>query len=838
MTTIQKFLGEDYIVMSSKGHIRDLQDHNLSIDIENSFAPIYEIPDDKKKIVKDLKAAVSKVDTVWLASDEDREGEAISWHLTQALGLDPLTTNRIVFHEITPTAIGEAIRNPRVVDMNLVYAQQARRVLDRLVGFELSPVLWKKIQRNLSAGRVQSVTLRLVVDREREIMAFSKTPFYKIEGLFTVPSSPQPLKAALDGKFAAAEDATRFLRDSMGATYKVASIDKKEVTRTPAPPFTTSTLQQEASRRLHLSVSQTMRIAQDLYEKGLITYMRTDSTNLSSLAIGAARKYVTENFGDQYHKARQYHVHSKGAQEAHEAIRPTYLGTPKIQGSVQEQKLYDLIWKRTVASQMADARTLRTDVAIASDKRSELFRAQATEILFDGFLKVYAESTEDGSLATEEDEVILPAISVGTDLMCKQIGADCKFTQAPPRYSEATLIKKLEELGLGRPSTYSTIITTLTRDRGYIQKGNVEGEKVKVTNYTLNDGKITSSARTETVGAEKGKLLPQNIGMAVTDYLVKYFPDIMDYDFTANVEKEFDMVAEGGLAWNAMIKDFYGPFHDKVQEVLSAKDYGTVSREVGIDPRDGLPITAHLGQYGPYLQKGEGDSKVYAHLSSGTLIENLTLEEALRAFSLPRTIGEVDGVPLVANVGRFGPYVKYGERNASIPKGGDPYSITLEEALRLFVLPRTVGQYEGEDVTVNSGRFGPYVKYGNINKSLPRGVDPITVSLEQCIALIQAATSTKDSSVIKDFPELEAKVLDGRFGPYIRHTSGNYRIPADKQAQDLSAEDVRAILSSSTPTGRSSRKSSAPSKKDEGAAPSKKKAATSRKSKAPSAEKK
>lgn len=818
-TTIQKFLGEDFVVMSSKGHIRDLQDHNLSIDTEHGFLPIYVIPDDKKKVVKDLKAMVSKVDTVWLASDEDREGEAISWHLTQALGLDPATTKRIVFHEITSGAISAAVQNPRLLDMNLVNAQQARRVLDRLVGFELSPVLWKKIQRNLSAGRVQSVALRLVVDREREILSFSRTPFYRVEGTFTAPSSSQPVRAVLDSRFSTLEEARTFLTDSIGAVYTVEGVDKKEAVRTPAPPFTTSTLQQEASRRLHLPVSQTMRIAQDLYERGLITYMRTDSTNLSSLAIGTARTFIVGNYGEQYHKARQYQTHSKGAQEAHEAIRPTYISSPKIQGTPQEQKLYELIWKRTVASQMADAKLLRTDVTISSDKRSELFKAQASEVLFDGFLKVYIESTEDGGAALEEGDVILPAISDGTVLQCSRLGADCKFTQAPQRYSEATIIKKLEELGIGRPSTYSPIITTLTRDRGYIQKGNVDGEKVTVTNLVLQGGKVSSSTRTETVGADKGKLLPQNIGMAVTDYLVKYFPDIMNYDFTANVEKDFDLVAGGEKQWDVLIREFYGPFHEKVEEVLSAGDYGTVTREIGTDPRDGLVITAHLGQYGPYLQKGEGDGKVYANLPSDVLMEAVTLEDALKVFSLPRTIGEVEGVPLTANVGRYGPYVKYGDRNASIPKGSDPFSITLADALKLFVLPRTVGQYEGNDVVVNSGRFGPYVKCGDVNRSLPKGSDPGAVTLEQCIQLIQSASS-KEPAVIRDFPELEAKVLSGRFGPYIRHTSGNYKIPAGTDAQALTAEDVKAILSSTSPTGRSARKASAKAKSKDEANPS------------------
>ena len=571
--TIQKFLGNDFVVKSSMGHIRDLHDNSLSIDVEHGFKPEYVVPDDKKKIVADLKKAAKAAATVWLASDEDREGEAISWHLFDTLGLKKENTRRIVFHEITKTAIMNAIESPRDIDMNLVDAQQARRILDRLVGFELSPVLWRKIQPKLSAGRVQSVALRLVVDREREIMAFRKEQYYKVEAVFHPEGTADnvTVKAVLDTRFPDIDSARAFLEKCIGAVFSISDIDQKDGTRTPPSPFTTSLLQQEASRRLRMSVSRTMSIAQKLYEEGHITYMRTDSTNLSSLALNAAEKYICENFGKEYHKRRQYRTKAKGAQEAHEAIRPTFIEHTDIEGTPEEKRLYELIWKRTVASQMADAKVCRTDIKVASDRAGERFEVQATKVLFDGFLKLYMESTDD--VQDDEDEVILPDLKTGTVMHDRQISAECKFTPAPARYSEASLVKKLEELGIGRPSTYAPTISTLTKGRGYITIGDKEGEKADVTNLILKDGQIVQTVKTETFGAEKRRLLPQEIGMIVTDYLVENFGRILDYGFTADVEKDFDQVAEGHMVWNDLIADFYGPFHQRVEKVLNDHQY-------------------------------------------------------------------------------------------------------------------------------------------------------------------------------------------------------------------------------------------------------------------------
>ena len=676
--TIQKFLGNGYVVKSSFGHIRDLQDKKLSVDVEKGFTPEYVIPSDKKKVVAELKKAAESASTVWLASDEDREGEAISWHLYETLGLKEAQTRRIVFHEITRDAIVNAVQNPRSIDMNLVNAQQARRVLDRLVGFELSPILWRKIQPKLSAGRVQSVALRLVVEREKEIMGFENEAYYKVEAFFHPAGLPASVKvkAVLDTRFKTLEEVRAFLQDCIGSTFTVSDVEKKEANRYPTAPFTTSTLQQEAARKLHFPVSMTMRVAQSLYERGLITYMRTDSTNLSALALGTAKKFITENFGPEYSKPRQFKTHSKGAQEAHEAIRPTFIENTEIEGTAQEQKLYNLIWKRTVASQMADAKVLNTTLRVSSDKRSERFNAQATQVLFDGFLKLYIEGTDNQD--PEEEEVMLPDLQVGTPMEEKGIKAECKFTAAPPRYSEATLVKKLEELGIGRPSTYAPTIATLTTGRGYIVKGDKEGRKVAVNELELKNGGISETSRTETVGAERGKLLPQEIGMIVTDYLEKYFTDIMDYDFTANVEKEFDQIASGNLVWNEVIGEFYSPFHKKVDEVLHDGNYSHVSKDLGTD-EEGNKIIAKFGKFGPYIQKGEGEKAQYASLGRDQLIENITLDEALKMFQLPRTVGQYNGVDVIALKGRFGPFLKYGDKNFSLPRGKDPLKVTLEE---------------------------------------------------------------------------------------------------------------------------------------------------------------
>ena len=744
--TIQKFLGGDYLVKASIGHIRDLQEKKLSVDVEHGFQPEYVVPADKKKVVSELKKLASGAETVWLASDEDREGEAISWHLSETLALDPAKTRRIVFHEITRPAILEAIQHPRDIDRNLVDAQQARRVLDRLVGFELSPVLWRMIQPKLSAGRVQSVALRLVVDREKEIMAFNSVPYYRVEAVFRPEGAPASVKvkALLDARFDSMGEARKFLEDSVGANYRIDSLEKKEGTRFPAAPFTTSTLQQEASRKLHFPVGTTMRIAQGLYERGLITYMRTDSTNLSTLALGTAKQFIIDNFGEAYSHMRQYRTKAKGAQEAHEAIRPTYIENTSIEGTAQEKKLYELIWKRTVASQMSESRVMNTSIRIASDRRSEHYAVQAAEMLFDGFMKVYLEGRDDEE--SEEGELVLPELHVGDRMLEKGVSAQCKYTVPPQRYSEATLVKKLEELEIGRPSTYATIISTLTTARGYVTKGDKDGVKLPVTDLHLKDGVITEKARTETVGAERGKLLPQEIGIIVSDYLVKNFGPIMDYDFTANVEKDFDQIAEGEKVWNQTIATFYKPFHQQVESVLAAREYSRVSRNLGTAP-DGEPVTAAFGKFGAYVQKGEGENRQFASLGKGQLIETLTLEEALKLFQLPRTVGELDGVDVIATKGRFGPYLKYGERNIKLPRNADPLKITLDECARLIAeTPETPASNaiiaEWGDIQIVNGRYGPYLKSGGNNYRIPKGTDAATLTEADCQAIIAGSDPT------------------------------------------------------------------------------------------------
>ncbi len=745
--TIQKFLGEGYTVKPSYGHIRDLQEKQLGIDVENGFKPEYIIPDNKKKVVAELRKLSESAPVVWLASDEDREGEAISWHLADVLGLDKSKTRRIVFHEITRDAILNAVKSPRALDMNLVDAQQARRVLDRLVGFELSPILWKKINRGLSAGRVQSVALRLVVDREREIMAFKPEGYYHVEGSFTLGGTVA--KGVLNKSFKSLGDARRFLQDSAGAVYCVATVEKKEGVRYPASPFTTSTLQQEASRKLHLPVSVTMRVAQSLYERGLITYMRTDSTNLSTLALGSAKKYIAAQFGPEYSHPRQYKTHSKGAQEAHEAIRPTFIENTSIDGTVQEQKLYNLIWKRTVASQMSEARVMNTGITIKSDKRPETFSIEASQILFDGFLKLYIEGTDDDSASADEAGLILPEVAEGEIIKAGTIKAECKFTKAPQRYSEATLVKKLEELGIGRPSTYAPTITTLTTGRGYITRGNKEGQKVQVTNLTLRGLGISESVKTETIGEEKGKLLPQEVGIIVTDYLVAHFPEILDYDFTANVEKDFDKIAEGALEWTGVISEFYTPFHKSVETDLHDGQYSHVERAIGTDPSTGEPLVARYGQYGAYIQKGEGENRQYASLASGQLIETITLPEALKLFELPRTVGEYEGLDIVATKGRYGPYLKWNGQNYSLPKGKDPLKVTLEECTEIIASMKdkpaagaVLAEFAGSGIQVLNGRYGPYLKHDGNNYRLPAGTDPAALTEADCRKIIAEGSPT------------------------------------------------------------------------------------------------
>ena len=744
--TIQQYLGKDYLVKASIGHIRDLEEHKLSVDVANGFKPEYVIPAEKKKVVAELKKLASEAQTVWLASDEDREGEAISWHLRETLDLPREKTRRIVFHEITKQAILDAIEAPRDIDMNLVDAQQARRVLDRLVGFELSPILWRKIQPKLSAGRVQSVALRLIVDREKEIMNFKPEAYYRVEATFKAEGSSASVKALLDTRFASEEEARKFLEDSISATYRIASIEKKEGVRIPAAPFTTSTLQQEAARKLHFPVSTTMRVAQALYERGLITYMRTDSTNLSSLALGTAKKFILDNFGPEYHHFRQYHTRSKGAQEAHEAIRPTYIENVSIDGTPQEKKLYELIWKRTIACQMAESRVLNTSLKVASDKRSEQYGIQSAQLLFDGFMKVYLEGRDDEDPADEE-EVMLPELHEGDILLENGVNALCKFTAAPARYSEATLVKKLEELGIGRPSTYAATVDTLTRGRGYAVKGDKEGQNFRVTNLSLKGGTVKISQKNEVVGAEKGKLLPQDIGIMVTDFLVGNFTDILDYDFTANVEADFDEVAEGKKAWPDTIDAFYKPFHKHVEEVMQDRNYTKVTREIGTAP-DGEKVIASFGKFGPYVQKGEGEKRQSASLGKGQLIETLTLEEALKLLELPRTVGQLDGIDVVATRGKFGPYLKYGSKNVKLPRSADPLTVSLEECEKLIressaEKPANDIIAEFGDIKVVNGRYGPYIKQGTSNFKIPRGKDAATLTEADCQAIIADSEPTK-----------------------------------------------------------------------------------------------
>ena len=739
--TIEKFLGKGYTVKSSFGHIRDLKKKGLGIDIENGFLPQYEISSDKKKTVSELKTAAGKADTVWLASDEDREGEAIAWHLAETLSLDPEKTRRIVFHEITKNAILDAIENPRDIDMNLVKAQQARRVLDRLVGFELSPILWKKIQPKLSAGRVQSVALRLIVDREREISAFEAKPYFRVEGVFYAEGSKKPIHATLDRKFDTEDEARAFLERCRGEEFHIASVDKREARRSPAPPFTTSTLQQEAARKLGYSVSQTMSIAQRLYEAGLITYMRTDSMNLSTLALGTTKEVVTRLYGAPYAKTRNYHTHTKGAQEAHEAIRPTYVSNLDIEGTATEKRLYNLIWKRTVACQMVDAVVEKTDVEIRGGRITEKFLASGEQILFDGFLKVYIEGRDDEE---SENLTVLPTLGEGQLLNCNQISAIQKYTQHLPRYSEASLVKKLEELGIGRPSTYASTVSTLIT-RGYIIKGDKPGVDQEVCQLDLRDGQITRSVRHEKTGAEKKKLLPENIGIVVTDFLAANFADILDYGFTAQVEESFDKVAKGRLSWDKVISDFYGPFHKEVDGSLQDQEHTRSERLIGYDPASGKPISARIGRFGPLLQKGASDDpdKQFVSLRKGQLIE----------------------------------------------------TITLEDALQLFALPRVVGHYGDAEITTAIGRFGPYVKYDGHFVSLAKGQDPYTLTEEQAIALIEESRNKETKKVIADFPDAGIQILNGRYGPYLKKGKENYRIPKKQDAASLTLEDCLAIIS-------------------------------------------
>ena len=753
--TIEKFLGKDFKVMSSYGHIRDLKKKEISID-DDSLMPDYEIPDEKKKLVSELKQNARKAEKVWLASDEDREGEAISWHLCEVLGLDEEKTNRIVFHEITKPAILAAIENPRHIDMNLVNAQQARRVLDRLVGFKLSPVLWRKVKPSLSAGRVQSVAVRLIVEREREIQAFQSEPYFHVGAKLEVEGAT--LFATLSNRFKTHDEALAFLEECKDAEFVVKSITRKPVKRMPAPPFTTSTLQQEAARKLGFTVSQTMMVAQRLYESGHITYMRTDSVNLSSLCIGTSKEEIIRLYGPEYSNPRNFHTRSKGAQEAHEAIRPTYMSKQDIEGSTQERRLYDLIWKRTAASQMADADIEKTTVeieiklnganeALKDNVYPSTFQANGEVVKFDGFLKVYRESTDDEQGEGEEQN-LLPAMKVGDVLTRKEITATERFSQGPIRYTEASLVHKLEELGIGRPSTYAPTISTI-QQREYVHKGDKKGEERTFTIDTLKGQKVSTKTKKEMAGSEKGKLLPTDIGIVVNDFLMENFPDIMDYNFTANVEQDFDKIAEGKTEWNKMMHKFYKKFEPTVEKVINARaEHKAGERQIGIDPTSGKPVFVKIGRFGPVVQIGSADDK-----------------------EKPRF--------------------------AQLPSDKSMDSLTLEEAMELFRLPRTVGQFEGSDVSIGAGRFGPYVLHDKKYVSLPKDADPLAITLDEAVALIEEKRKQDQQRHLKTFdedPKLE--ILNGRYGPYIAYDGKNYRMPKAMHARaaELSYEEAMKLV--------------------------------------------
>lgn len=752
--TIEKFLGKGFVVTSSMGHIRDLEKKDFGIDIENKFQPKYIVSDDKKKIVTELKKLAKDSKMVWLASDEDREGEAIAWHLKEVLNLKAANTKRIVFHEITKEAILRAVENPRDIDINLVNAQQARRVLDRIVGFEVSPVLWKKVKPSLSAGRVQSVAVRLIVEREREIIGFTSEAFYKVMGYFQVPDkdgNSTELKAELSKRFKIRDEAVAFLEKCKTAEFTIEDVAKKPAKRTPAKPFTTSTLQQEASRKLGFSVSQTMSIAQRLYENGKITYMRTDSVNLSGLAISTAKQKIEELHGENYVKIRNYKTSTKGAQEAHEAIRPTYMANETIDGTSQEQRLYELIWKRTIASQMADAILEKTTVSIVISNDTEKFIATGEVLIFDGFLKVYMESTDDDNNGNGNGDVIIPPLKAKDKLQMASVVATKRFTQRPPRYTEASLVKGLEDLGIGRPSTYAPTITTI-QNRNYVVKEDRAGVERSFDVITLKNNKITEKTNVEMVGVEKAKLFPTDIGMVVTDFLVDNFDEIMDYNFTASVEAEFDDIAEGKLIWNEMIDKFYQPFHNKVENAIQNSERSKGERILGIDPKTGKQVSVKIGRFGPIAQlgegsaDGEGEKPQFSSLRAGQHLEN----------------------------------------------------ISLEEALELFKLPRELGEYENKKVTVSIGRFGPYIRHDNKFVSLGKGDDPYVVGLDRAIELIAAKRDKDDKSVIRIFAEEpELKVLNGRFGAYISYKKANYKIPKKVEAEKLTLEDCLKIVKDS-----------------------------------------
>ena len=761
--TIEKFLGKDYTVKSSYGHIRDLAKKEMSIDVEGNYEPQYQISDDKKQLVSELQKAVKSADRVWLASDEDREGEAIAWHLQETLKLNPDTTQRIVFNEITKTAILHAIENPRKIDMNLVDAQQARRVLDRLVGYEISPILWSKIKPALSAGRVQSVAVRLIVEREEEIKEFKSKPYFRVTALFHPIDSNKVLRAELNRHYSTAEEAEQLLQSLVGANFKISCIETKPARRTPAPPFTTSTLQQEASRKLGFSVARTMQVAQQLYESGYITYMRTDSVNLSDLALGMAKQEITAQYGAEYLKTRRYQTKTKGAQEAHEAIRPTDLSAQTLNIESAQRRLYELIWKRTIASQMADAELEKTEIEIGIEGKGVSdqvkFQCMGEQVKFDGFLKVYMESTDDDE-KNETGSMLLPQLPEGTRLTMESCDATEHYTQHPPRYTEASLVKKLEDLGIGRPSTYAPTISTILK-REYIIKEDREAPERRCTVLTLKDGHVKSTQVVEKGYAEKGKLFPTDIGCVVNNFLMEHFANIMDYNFTATVEKDFDEIAAGNKEWRKVIDNFYQPFHKNIRQTQQTSQRTTGSRLLGQDPATGKNVYAKIGRYGTLVQIGEtntDEKPQFASMKKGQSIETITLEEALSLFNLPRTLGTFEDKDVIVSIGKFGPYVRHNNKFYSLGKNDDPYEVNLERAIEIIkvkreaelqkeelkkVYPHQIGVVEGEALVSNIGRFGPYLTYRGENFRLTKGTDPLTLSVEQALAIIEKAEKKK-----------------------------------------------------------------------------------------------
>ena len=807
--TIEKFLGKDYKVVSSYGHIVDLPSNELGVDIHNGFKPNYLISNDKKNLIKELKSLTATAEIVWLASDEDREGEAIAWHLAETLKLKNENTKRIVFNSITKSAIENAIKNPRTIDYNLVNAQQARRVLDRLVGYELSPVLWKKIKSGLSAGRVQSVAVRLIVEREREIQDFKTQSSYRITAEFTT-SEGKVVKAALPKNFDTQAEAEAFLQQNIGAHFKVQSLETKPAKKMPAPPFTTSTLQQEAARKLHFSVSKTMTVAQRLYESGFITYMRTDSVNLSQEALSTAKNAIVQLFGEQYSQVRNFATKSKGAQEAHEAIRPTDMSRSSIPAETDQNKLYELIWKRTLASQMADAQIERTTVKIEADKHKEYFVANGEMVQFDGFLKVYLESTDDEE---EEQEGMLPNLKKGEVLADRYITATERFTRPLPRYTEASLVKKLEELGIGRPSTYAPTISTI-QNRGYVERSTLEGEVRPYHQLTLAGNIITPKTLNERVGADKGKLIPTDIGSVVNDFLVNHFDIIMDYNFTAKVENSFDEIAEGKENWTEMLSDFYKHFHPIVENVEKHTGRETGERVLGTDPKTGRPLSVRLGRYGAMAQIGNPDDAekpIYASLLAGMSIETITFEEALKLFELPRQLGIVEGKNVEVNVGRFGPYVRYGEAFISLDKGEDVFSVTLERAKQLIGEKKKadapIATYQGVEVTKGVGRFGPFIKWNNTYINVPKKYNFDHLTQQDVQELIEDKLKKESEKVVKEWDEGTIRIEKARWGRFTLIKGKNkVELPKDTDVAAFTKEQALALLTEKTPKKTTTRK--------------------------------